>query len=488
MNIICLLILLVVFLSGCNSAEKKNQAWPGLFVSDNKRYLITQEGEPFLWMGETSWGMAEWLSREEVDYFLDDRKEKGFNLVQICLFWGKREDDPLKFTINPPNAYGFKAFKEAEGIPDPVNPAVITGGSPKSPNDFWDHAEYIVQAAAKRKMIIALLPVWGRRYVNGTHENFSEKLFIVSTMNTYGRFLGKRFQAYTNIIWVLGGDVAADRGGDFLGHYRAMAEGIIAGITGREVKWDEESLLWDYALMTYHPDGSPFLNSSEWFHNDPWLDFNMIETFTNRDMVYAAVSNDYKLNNPVKPTVMAEPGYEGYFPGSREGNSSDIQMRRQAFHSFFAGAAGFTYGAARDSSGNGPLFSPFKGWEKTLDMKGAGSMKFVQEFCLGHNWPHWKPVNKVVQSDLIKSEYQKVAVVTENNDECLICFPDNSSAKLDLSEYFNDAEAVSVQWYNPASGSYSGKTQMELSEGIIEVTPPAECSDAILVLSGFKKK
>jgi len=35
----------------------------------------------------------------------------------------------------------------------------------------------------------------------------------------------------------------------------------------------------------------------------------MIETHSNSDKIYTAVSNDNLLNNPVKPTVMAETGY-----------------------------------------------------------------------------------------------------------------------------------------------------------------------------------
>jgi hypothetical protein len=446
---------------------------------------VTEDKEPFFWMGGTVWGMCESLTREEVDFYLDNRKEKGFNLVQVCLFWGKREDNPVRFTLNPPNAYGFKAFEETNGIPDPAKPAHIRKGSPQEPDDYWDHAEYVIQAAEKRNMAVALLPLWGRRYVNGTHNNFSHKIFSQPAMHSYGKFLGERFRDYSNIIWVMGGDVAADLGGDFSGHYRAMAEGIIGGLTGKAVKWNEDSKLWDFALMTYHPDGSPLKNSSMWFHKDRWLDFNMIETHSNRDMVYTAVTNDYVLDKPVKPTVMAEPGYEGYLPGSKADNSTDVQMRRQAFHSFFAGAAGFTYGAACDSLGNGPLFSPFKGWQMTLDMKGAESMRFVKKFCLNHNWPEWIPVHDIVQSNLKKSEFQKVAVITSLKDEYLIYFPDTSPAKLDMTLYIRETEKLFVQWYNPASGIYTVKSVAVFSGGELVVTPPVNWTDAILILSGI---
>ncbi|MCK5343410.1 MAG: DUF4038 domain-containing protein, partial [Candidatus Heimdallarchaeota archaeon] len=327
--------LLAVILLGCSSNEQSNPVKPKLKVSENNRYLTFENGNPFFWLGGTTWGMSEWLTREGVDYYLDNRKEKGFNLVQICLFWGKRVDDPVNFSVNPPNAYGFQAFVEVEGEPDPAQPRVIEGGTPQSPNDYWDHVEYIIQAAEKRDMIVAILPVWGRRYVNATHHGFSTPLFSIHDMNLYGEFLGQLYKPYSNIIWVMGGDVKADQGGVFLSHYRSMAEGIITGITGELVKWKEESSLWDYALMTYHPDGTPLINSSEWFHNDPWLDFNMIETFQSRDMVTKAVQQDYTIDSPEKPTVMGEPAYEG--ERKPVGYANGVQMRRQAYHSFFGG-------------------------------------------------------------------------------------------------------------------------------------------------------
>ena len=264
-----LILLLLIIIVGCkrnsgktntgnsqrsNGEKVSDPVKPRLNVSENNRYLEFDNGEVFFWLGGTSWGMSEWLTREQVDFYLDDRKEKGFNLVQICLFWGKRVDDPINFTVNPPNAYGFKAFREIDGKPDSTQPLVSKGGTPQNPNDYWDHVDYIIQAANKRNMFVAVLPVWGRRYVNATHKPFAEKVFSISGMNEYGHFLGDRFKTYNNIIWVLGGDVQADSGGDYLGYYRSMAEGIITGITDKVVKWDEPSDLWDYALMTYHPE------------------------------------------------------------------------------------------------------------------------------------------------------------------------------------------------------------------------------------------
>ncbi len=451
-------------------------AKPTLKVSVNQRYLIDQDGDPFFWLGGTVWGMSEWMTREEIDLYLDDRKTKGFSVVQICLFWGKRTEDPVDFTTNAPNAYGHQAFEEENGEVDGSMPWVVEGGSSTDPNDYWDHVDYIVEAVKEQEMYLAILPVWGRRYVNATHKPFSQAIFSQKDMKTYGEFLGKRYRQYSHIIWVMGGDVQADDGGDYLQHYRAMAEGVVKGITGEAVKWNEKSDLWDYALMTYHPNGLPMRNSSEWFHQDPWLDFNMVETWQHRDSVSQAVRQDYLMIDPVKPTVMGEPSYE------LNGSTRAIHVRRQALQSFFAGAAGFTYGAFRDSIGNGPLFSPYEGWEKILNLEGAQVLKHIRQFCLEQGWPQWTLANDIFASGKGDGELEKVAVITDKGGKCLIYYPDTSLANFDFTPFTSYSENLKVKTYNPATGIYSEETRVSLDSNIGGFSLPKNWADAIFVI------
>jgi len=198
------IVFLFVLLS-CSQEKTQPLVKPAIKVSENSRYLEYQDGNCFLWIGGTTWGMSEWMTREDINLYLDNRKEKGFNIVQVCLFWGKRQEDPVDFFINPVNSYGHKAFAETGGKPNALSPLVVDGGSPENPNDYWDHVDYILKAAKERNMIVGLLPVWGRRYVNGTHSPFSQQAFKIHEMKSYGKFLGERLKSFDNIIWVMGG-------------------------------------------------------------------------------------------------------------------------------------------------------------------------------------------------------------------------------------------------------------------------------------------
>jgi hypothetical protein len=88
----------------------------------------------------------------------------------------------------------------------------------------------------------------------------------------YGRYLGRRFRDKAALIWILGGDRPVEND-EQLATWRALAAGLDEGDGGRH-------------LMSFHPTGTwdgytayngP-RNSSVYWQNDNWLDFNMIQT------------------------------------------------------------------------------------------------------------------------------------------------------------------------------------------------------------------
>jgi len=74
---------------------------PKLKVSQNGRFIVTEKGEPFFWLGDTAWQIFHNLNREDVDIYLNDRAKKGFNVIQAVLL---AELNGLDIS----NAYGHK--------------------------------------------------------------------------------------------------------------------------------------------------------------------------------------------------------------------------------------------------------------------------------------------------------------------------------------------------------------------------------------------
>src|ERR1700753_1988268 len=73
---------------------------PRLRVSADKHYLVTEKGDPFFWLGDTGWLLLTHLTREQSEQYLEDRRQKGFNVIQVMVVHG----------LTDTNVYGDSAL------------------------------------------------------------------------------------------------------------------------------------------------------------------------------------------------------------------------------------------------------------------------------------------------------------------------------------------------------------------------------------------
>tara|TARA_R110001592_G_scaffold154495_1_gene383462 strand:+ start:394 stop:1929 length:1536 start_codon:yes stop_codon:yes gene_type:complete len=328
-----IVVALLVFTTGTQiQAEELND----LRVSENGRYLVHADGTGFFPVADTAWAIAWRLTREEVDRYMAHRKEQKFNTVALVSF---PSYDGMKIFAN---AYGDFPFEVKNDAWQPLNPVTTPGANPEDTDeyDYWDHLEYIVDSAQAHGLYVTLLPAWGG-YVAGSYvkgEPSAEIIFNASSAYTYGNWLGQRFSKKKNIIWMIGGDRSAVYGErDYRDVFRAVAEGVADGVNG--VDQQDGNADYSTTVMSYHPrKWNP--NSSAWFHNDPWLDFNSMQDQPVDQIV--ATELDYSLS-PAKPTWLFEGGYE--YRARGENIYKDWQIRFQSYHTVFAGGFGITYGS-----------------------------------------------------------------------------------------------------------------------------------------------
>src|SRR5579862_7164463 len=142
-----------------------------LKVSDNKRFLVTQDGQPFFWLSDTAWELFHRLNREEADRYLAKRAQQGFNVIQaVAIAEENGHTDP--------NAYGHVPLIDL----DPARPAVKEGPN----NDYWDHVDYIVDKANAYGIYIGFLPTWGRYWHDKIKDGMS--LFTAKNAEIYGEW------------------------------------------------------------------------------------------------------------------------------------------------------------------------------------------------------------------------------------------------------------------------------------------------------------
>lgn len=344
-----------------------------LRVSANGRHLLQRDGAAFFPIADTAWAITWKLSREDVEYYLQRRKEQGFNTIALVAF------PSYEGVRIEANAYGDNPFEVRDGVWDPQQPITTPGENPEdaAEYDYWDHLQYIIDLARAKEMAVIVLPAWGGcvagSYVKG--EPTEEIILDSSNAYEYGRWIGQRFHDKENVIWMIGGDRSAVYGDrDYRPVFRAIAEGVADGVNN--VNAQDSQADYSTTLMSYHPrKWHP--NSSEWFHNDPWLDFNSIQDQPTDQI--AAIEQDYRLS-PAKPTWLFEGGYEARTRG--DSVYKDWQVRFQSYQTVFAGGFGVTYGSMNVfhfDSGVSSLDEPVttdnaRGWKAGLDEPGAVDM------------------------------------------------------------------------------------------------------------------
>jgi Protein of unknown function (DUF4038)/Putative collagen-binding domain of a collagenase len=372
-SFVCCLVLLSIY-GFPGSAVLRAGDLVGLQVSENGRYLVRHDGSGFFPVADTAWAIGWRLTRGEVESYLQRRKDQHFNTIAMIAFPSYEGDVVI------PNVYDDRAFEvTGRGAWDPLRPITTPGDNPGESveYDYWDHLEYIIDTAESKGMYTVLLPAWGGCVAGdwGNGKVTREVIFDATSAYQYGRWIGYRFRNKKNIIWMIGGDRSAVYGEkDYRNVFRAMAEGVADGVNGIDQQNNEAD--YSTTLMSYHPrKWKP--NSSEWFHNEPWLDFNSIQDQPSDQI--AATALDYGLS-PVKPTWLFEGGYE-----YRNNIYKDWQIRFQAYQTVFAGGFGITYGSMNIYHFNSVLADPEepittatpKKWEVSLDETGAMDMQHL---------------------------------------------------------------------------------------------------------------
>jgi hypothetical protein len=324
-----------------------------LRVSRDGRYLVTADGKPFSWLGDTAWELFHRLNREETTFYLQTRARQGFTVIQAVAL---AELDGLR----TPNAYGHLPLKND----DPLQPQ----------EEYFRHVDWVIDEAARLGLHIALLPTWGDKLFLESW-GIGPEIFNPSNAEGHGEWIARRYRDRKNIIWVIGGD-RNPRNENDIAVWRAMARGIEHGAGGP-----------DKALITFHPQPNNLEDggSSKWFHQDSWLDFNMFQTGHCRENnVWDRISVAYN-RSPVKPVLDGETIYEDHpvcFNAPDLGTSSAYDVRKHGWLSVLAGSFGHTYGChgvwQMYDSGRTPVNGPHFTWKQSLELTGAGQMRFLR--------------------------------------------------------------------------------------------------------------
>jgi hypothetical protein len=458
-NKLYLIVCFFVISSLTACAQKK------LLISSNKRFFTDEKGQPFFWLGDTGWLLFSKLNREEAQKYLEDRKQKGYNVIQVMIL----------HTVTAANVYGDSALVNKSV----ARPLTTQGSSFADPAqyDYWDHVDYIIDEAAKRNLYMAMVPIWGTNVKNGWVSRDEAR--------TYAAWLANRYKNKWNVVWLNGGDI---RGTD------SLATWNVIGTTLR--KNDPKH------LITFHPFGRT--TSSQWFHNEPWLDFNMfqsghrsydLDTSRNEHRFgpdnYKFLHIDYNLK-PTKPSFDGEPSYELIPYGLHDTTKPYWQahdMRRYAYWSVFAGGAGHTYGhnsvmQMHKPTDKGSAYGSKKYWDKAINDEGAGQMVYVKQLMLSKSYFDRIPDQSLIAGE--QGEGYNYLAATRGTDYAFVYNYTGRPFAVNMGKIRGNR--VKAAWYNPRDGSKQAIGSFT-NKGVQNFDPPGEVkegNDWVLILETVK--
>ena len=426
-----------------------------LKISPDGRFITKKDGSPFFWLADTAWELFHKLNKEEAIEYLATRAAQQFTVIQAVAL---SEFDGL--TV--PNAYGkTPLLKNENGDFDPELPDIDI-----NKYDYWQHVDFIIDAACEFGLYIGLLPTWGDKFNQKWGKG--PEIFTPENAYVYGKWIGERYKNKSNIIWIMGGDRPVETD-DHLVIVRNMATGVKESAGNRH-------------LMTYHPTG--FSSSSRHVHNEPWLDFNMIQSGHGGLNIknYEFVQNDYSLS-PVKPTLDGEPRYEDHPVNfnAENGYFDDYDARVAAYWSMLSGSLGHTYGHHSIWSFNTDKkdYFPLK-WREALRRPGAENMKHVKALLMSRNFLELLPCQELLSENYAGANYISAA---KGNKYAFIYTPNGLDIKVNMGILNAGGCSVIAGWFDPRNGLYHFAGVYK-NENIITFIPPSSGrkNDWVLVL------
>src|SRR5713101_3868319 len=331
--------------AGCSSSSPDEQpadpapsaepAYPAK-LGPTGRYLVDQQGVPFLILGESAQGMIGKLSEADADLFLSNRKSHGFNTVWINLLCASS----TRCNADGTTFDGLAPFTAANDLSTPHEA-------------YFARADRMLQLAAKYGFLVILDPAETVSWLSVLQSNGLTKA------RAYGRYLGRRYRDFPNIVWMSGNDFQS---------WRTLSDDALVREVALGIKDIDPNHV--HTVELDFPVSSS-LDDSSWA---PIISLNAAYTYY---PTYADVLHAYNQSASM-PVFMVEANYEfennlGMDPSTPAG------LRRQEYWTSLSGATGQLYG-------NHYTWGFITGWKNQLDTPGAVQIAHVKALFEPRAW------------------------------------------------------------------------------------------------------
>ena len=417
MNTMIVAALGVLLLASCVLAGEP--VYPAK-VSPNGRYFVDQKGDPVFWLGTTQWQLFRDNTPEEARTILANVKGKGFAFVQVML---AGVGDGTR-----PSAAGQKPW---------VN------DDPLAPNEAYFKTVDAAVASARENNVVISMTIYHQRW---------RKLITEKNGRGWATWLARRYKDVPTLLW----SMTPEARPEFAPVLRELAAGLRAGDGGAH-------------LVTFKPDPAPY--SSSFLHEEPWLDFDVMQVWKSINLIYPMVTRDCNLK-PVKPVLMGEGAYEA---GSEYGfDVTPLWVRRQAYYSYLCGAH-FTYG-------HNDSWRMLPTWKQSLDAPGAVQMGVLKKIFLARKeWWFLAPDQGIFASGgNTKGDVLNLAARHKDGQWLMVYLGAKAAFSINMDKFAGGSQAK-ASWIDPRTGDATAAGSFPNS-GVQAFSTPEGWEDALLVV------
>jgi hypothetical protein len=441
-----IVLVIILFLASCDMGgggeEASGLVYP-VKVSASDRYLVDQNDESFLLIGDDAASLMVNASLSDAEQYLANRASHGFNVVStelICNSYGGGRSDASTYD-------GILPF--------------TTPGDLSTPNEiYFARCDEMIRAASRQGITVMLNPAEAAGFISMLRANGVDKCWA------YGLFLGNRYGGFDNLIW--------KSGCDFQTWYSDSDNVLVKAIAAGIKETDPHHI----HTLQLNPPVSSSLDNSLW---SDLVELNAAYTYY---PAYAEVVEDYN-RMPIVPVFLVESDYEFEHEADAE------RLRRQEYWSFLAGSCGHVYG-------NGYIWRMSDGWQDYLDSIGATQLGYCKTFFQSIPWYSLVPdqAHALVTSgygtywagglvhDGISTNDYVTAAATPDGKLAVAYIPTARTIIVDLARL---SGTVTARWFDPTSGAFQDVTASPFSNSVSQAftTPGIHADGAgdwILVL------
>ena len=379
-------------------------------VSENHRYLVDQDGQPYMLNGDSPQCLSANLSVADMEYFFANRAGHGFNAAWVNLLCGP-------YTFGRSDASTF----------DKIQP-FTTEKDLSTPNpQYWERMDVMVDLAKKYGITLVLDPAETGSFTELLKDNGVDK------SRAFGQFLGERYRDDVNIIWMLGNDY-----GDW-DQYDEYEVALSKGIRDADPK--------KLQTIELNPPTSTSFDDTVW---PPLIDMNAAYSYT---PTYDIVLRAYN-ETPTMPVFMVEANYE-YENNDKGPETTDVSLRRQEYWSMLSGATGQLYGNKYTWG------LQYDDWKSHFDTPAVSQYTLMARFFGERAWQNLVPDQghhlltdgageAATTGDVLESAYA-TAATTADGSLAVVYVPTARTVTVDTSAL---ASGVKPRWFDPTDGSY----------------------------------